>query len=306
MCIISNRVESVSKTKLFVGAKPLTNRQITVYANSVDNLTDGNAMILPVPFPNTVRFHDLSNYTNFFDDCDNCFLKPKLKSLSNSYGVDGFSTNSKTLEVFNVGSYQVSLAKSLDDLQRVNKSVFILSNGCDELLRKYYSNPNFGFIICKLATGKEDYHPFGYSHIMIDNNKMFIPTKHYHEHGFNRSNYKSNYESNIESSPMFQNFMSDFTFTPNITEDWDHDIYLYNGSLEHNRDFYDMSKRGTWSGSNLKNKNKLDFDLGDLLHFEKHKVRGHKKNIDLIAVVNTVPNNYMTMDRDEDMYSNRI
>ncbi len=111
MCIISNQVETVAKTKILVAVKPLTNRQLTVYSNSVNNTTDGNAMILPVPFPNTVTFHDLSDYKDIFTDCAKCIMKPK--GPSKSYFSNGISTNSAPLKVFEVGSYQVSLALSL-------------------------------------------------------------------------------------------------------------------------------------------------------------------------------------------------
>ena len=234
-------------------------------------------MILPVPFPNSVIFHDLSNYKNIFNDCDNCFMIAKGRGYlsTNSYGI----ADSAPLKVFNVGSYQVSLAHTLNDLKRVDTSVFKLSEGCSELLSKEYSNPNFGFIICKLSKGREEYHPFGYSHNLLNNDQVFIPTKHYHEH-FNFNNRGGN----INNSPMFQNFMEQPTKSQ-ITEDWDHEIYLYNVTSRHNEYFEKMSRKGMWSGKNLLNKNKLDYDLGDLFHFEQHKIRGQQLNIDLIGKV---------------------
>lgn len=292
MCIISNYVETVAKTKILVAVKPLTNRQLTVYSNSVDNKSDGNAMILPVPYPNTVQFHDLSNYKNIFNDCDNCF--PKLKSRSMYLSTNSFSV-SESLKVFNVGSYQVSLAHSLADLKRVDKSVFKLSNGCDDLLSQQYNNPIFGFIICKLSKGSEEYHPFGYSHNLLNNNNVFIPTKHYHEHNSNKRGF-----SEIDNSPMFQNFMQTTNSSPIITDDWDHEIYLYNVTSEPNPDFNNMTKKSSWNGHNFIRKEKIDFDLGDLLHFEKHKINGRQKNIDLIGVVNTMPNNNL---RNNEVYA---
>jgi hypothetical protein len=46
-------------------------------------------------------------------------------------------------------------------------------------LSMFYYQPYWGFIICKLSTGPELYHPFGYSHQIIDN-KIYIPTRHFH------------------------------------------------------------------------------------------------------------------------------
>ena len=62
MCIISKEVNAVSKTKLFASLDDTGTRQLTVYSNQVDTDTSDNAMILPVPNPNTVEFVDLSEY----------------------------------------------------------------------------------------------------------------------------------------------------------------------------------------------------------------------------------------------------
>lgn len=220
-------------------------------------------MILPVLYPQTVKFHDLTNYKKLFDDCKNSFSSPLYKSINLS---KNFTTDSiNKLEVFNVGSYQVSLAISLDDIKRVNSNVFTLSSGCDELLSKEYNNPVFGFIICKLANNKKDYHPFGYSH-NIYNNMLFIPTKHYHSH--NNFSYENYVNENI------------------ITDDWDHEIYLYNGTAKNNIDFVNMSNNNDkWTGENKLKLGYIDFDFGELKHFEKHKINGHQKNIDLFATI---------------------
>ena len=59
MCIISNAVENVSNTKILIATNLSTNRQLTVYSNTVANISHNNAMILPVPYPQTIQFHDL-------------------------------------------------------------------------------------------------------------------------------------------------------------------------------------------------------------------------------------------------------
>jgi hypothetical protein len=72
------------------------------------------------------------------------------------------------------------LAKSLEQISQVDTKVFKLSNGLKETLEMFYFQPYWGFIICKLAKGSESYHPFGYSHNIIDK-KIYIPTRHYHQ-----------------------------------------------------------------------------------------------------------------------------
>lgn len=216
MCLISTEINKVSNTKIFCAASNDKNRQLIIYSNEIDNISNGNAMILPVPLPQTLKFHDLSNYKNFFDDCEACFYKP-TKSLS-------FSANSidraENLPIFKVGSYLVSVAQNLDQLNQVNGKVFILSDGLKKVLSMYYYQPYWGFIICKLGPGNNNYHPFGYSHQIIQN-KIYVPTRHYHEKpdindvnnwglglrlGLDGSNPISSSkwdESNIDKSPMF-------------------------------------------------------------------------------------------------------
>lgn len=220
MCLISTEIQKVSKTKILVAPNFDKTRQLTVYSNFVNNISDSNAMVLPVPLPNSVQFIDLRGYANLFEDCASCFYNPsRSKSLN-------FSTNSynarddKPLEVFNVGSYQVSLAKSLEQISRVDTRVFKLSSGLKQTLEMFYYQPYWGFIICKLAKGAESYHPFGYSHDIIDN-KIYIPTRHYHQEAkwsdinewalglpidpkanpFTLSTWD---DSNIDNSPMFR------------------------------------------------------------------------------------------------------
>lgn len=266
MCIISNPIESVSNTKILVAVNPEKNKQLTIYSNEVTNISSGNAMILPVPYPQTVTFHDLSNYSYIFKDCDSCF---QSRISTNSFSADSFSADSRgitKLKVFNVGSYQVSLAMSLDEIKHVDTSVFRLSPNCFKLLSNEYKNGNFGFIICKLSDGNKDYHPFGYSHNITDG-MLFIPTKHYHSHN--------------NGSVMFNNITHNET---DIVDDWSHDIYLYNSTYKNDVNFYNMSKNDfMWIKNNKLQLNKIDFDLGPLQHFEKHNIVGRKINVDLIA-----------------------
>jgi hypothetical protein len=221
MCLISTEIQKVSKTKILIAPNHNKTRQLTVYSNFVNNISESNAMVLPVPKPNSIQFIDLSEYSNLFEDCASCFYNPyKSKSLNfstNSYNSRG---DDKPLEVFNVGSYQVSLAKSLEQISRVDTRIFKLSEGLKQTLEMFYYQDYWGFIICKLAKGSETYHPFGYSHDIIDN-KIYIPTRHYHQEAkwsdvngwalglpidlkhnpFSLSTWD---DSNIDNSPMFK------------------------------------------------------------------------------------------------------
>jgi hypothetical protein len=238
-------------------------------------------MILPVPNPDTIQFHNLSNYTELFNDCNNCFIKKKNKLITKS-----FDSSSTFLPVFNIGSYQVSIAMSLTDIKHIDSSIFTLSNGCDELLSKEYNNPIFGFIICKLENSEKEYHPFGYSH-NIYNNMLFIPTKHYHTHNTipfytpYSDNYYTSSFSNICDN-LFGNERSNHNISDDWSHDWSHEIYLYNATLQQNVNFVTKNSF-KWNNNNNIKQNKINFNFNKLNHFEKHTINGEHKNIDLYA-----------------------
>lgn len=303
--MISKEIKAVAGTKLFCGINKEKTKQFTVYANTVDNASSNNAMVLPVPFPDSVVFHNLEKYKDFFSDCERSFfnMKKSLGSFTNSFGTDGILE--KKLDVYDIGSYKVSLAHSLNDLKRVDTGVFELSTGLEEMLQKHYSNPVFGFIICKLAEKKEKYHPFAYSH-NIASQKVFIPTKHYHDENNNSqyNNYdmfsdKSYTSTNIDNSPMFSSWApnsnsnsgSEFSNKvskpdndSDLADDWDHDIYLYNVAVDSNYQVKKMntSKKMYRGHINLQFK-KIDFPLDqDCRVFNKLEINGNKPNIDLV------------------------
>ena len=181
MCII-NEPAKVAKTKILVAPSSYKeiNRQLTVYMNSVTTLIEDNAMILPVPFPKSVKFHNLDNYKDIFSDCESKFPKLASQSFSVSAEEDEYEEE-ETLEVFQTNGYDVSIVPDLASFNRLDKNVFELSSNVAELLKGKYSN-KFGYLVCKLSTGNLDYQPLAYSHQLLENGKMFVPTLHYHGH----------------------------------------------------------------------------------------------------------------------------
>jgi len=100
-------------------------------------------------------------------------------------GAGSANTFSKdTLEVKTVGSYKVSVAKNIEDIERVNSDVFKLPENIEHLLRKLYEK-DFGFVICKLDlnTAGTKAHPIGYTHPLLESNRIFVPTMHEHNNG---------------------------------------------------------------------------------------------------------------------------
>lgn len=218
--MISNEIESVSNTKILVAPNHNKTRQLVVYSNYVSNVSESNAMVLPVPLPQTLQFIDLSAYADLFEDCAKCFYNPH-QSKSLNYSTNSYNTkDDKPLQVFNVGSYKVSVAMNIEQISKVDSRIFKLSPGLAQTLNTFYYQPYWGFIICKLNSGTESYHPLAYSHQIIDS-KIYIPTRHYHQEvkwedvnnwalgthldpKQNPLNMRSWTEDNINQSPMFR------------------------------------------------------------------------------------------------------
>ena len=302
MCLISDDIETVSDTNILVSTNIDNTRQLVVYSNYINNLSQSNAMVLPVPNPETLKFIDLSNYKNLFNDCNSCFYNPNADF---SYSTNTNSTK-KSLNVFSVGSYQVSVAMNLNQIQNIDKNIFNLSNGLNEILNKYYNKSFFGFIICKLNSGKEKYHPLAYSHKIIDS-KIFIPTKHYHqevkhnqifqgsyidprENIFNQ-NYSllnNTHSSYISNNQNFSNNKSSNNKSSNneYADDWSHSIYLYNINANNNEIIKNMnSNEKIWNKKTVFNRKKINFDFDKCNNFEKIKINGNHPNIDLIIPI---------------------
>ena len=150
----------------------------------------------------------------------------------------------------------------------------------------------WGFIICKLDKGAENYHPFGYTHNIL-NGKIFVPTKHYHQEPAKQQpislNKKAYNEFNIDSSPMFSAFMPASAagaggWPANHSEGWDHDIYLLNcitnsginGSMS-----FGLKDANTEC---IVDQKKLNFNFGKQVKFQKlHLVGENYPNIDIVV-----------------------
>lgn len=329
MCMISLPINEVTNTNLFVALDDEKQRQLTVYSNLVDNNINANAMVIPVPHPNTVQFHDLSTYKTFFDDCDKSF---KLRSLTRGYGVT-LSTNSfnfsadgikKTIAIQTVGSYRVSVVPSINELENIDENIFVLSDGLKNILAEHYNGVEWGFIVFVLATDRKEYHPFAWSHNLL-NGQIYIPTRHYHNHqddenvdedllsyGKSQINMKLYDASNIDQSPMFSS-----AFIPslnknsiqfkqskqlkqqinqnnnNMADDWSHKIYLYNidRNTIKNNDFIKKAVTNKyvydWDYKFAFDKSKFNnFSMENHTDFTKFDIDGYHANNDIMIDVN--------------------
>eukprot|EP01089_Gocevia_fonbrunei_P015826 TRINITY_DN4745_c0_g1_i1.p1 TRINITY_DN4745_c0_g1~~TRINITY_DN4745_c0_g1_i1.p1 ORF type:complete len:313 (+),score=55.49 TRINITY_DN4745_c0_g1_i1:94-1032(+) len=294
MCIFNKPVSQVSGTKILVSCTS-DNRQFTVYQNYVtaffdaksagrenkqklkkaldkikssEKTTDTNAMILPFP-GSEVELVDLSHYPTLFSDCNNCFpILQKKQQLF--YKSKRKREPTDYLEIHSCGSYNVSIARTLPDINRIDPSVFTLSPNVGKVLDKYYSQ-DFGFLICCFKENGEK-HPLGYIHSLMktdstsDEGQLFVPTRHEHGHD-----------------------------TEDETEgDWDHEIYSVNtlGASEAGTDINELKEK-------LEKELEQDFEvevnceLEDVLkqipvqlvkvdHFRRRTINGEYENKDII------------------------
>jgi len=213
MCIINHPVDKVADTALFAAKLfplnvdgNLVPQQLTIYSNEVATKTD-NQMILPFPLVDgipedlQVTLYDISSISKV----------DFLQALNKMFYISNRSrskSKARSLPVVEVGSYLVTKCFSIDDLSRVDESVFVLSSGVKTLLEANYS-AGFGFLVCKLkqtaaSESSFQYEPFAYSHCLSEAsaNCLFLPTKHFH--------------------PV------DPTKPSEPHADWDHNIYILN------------------------------------------------------------------------------
>ncbi len=309
MCMISLPVEQVSKTNIFVGLNSSKSHQLTIYSNFVSNNSDANAMVIPVPHPSTVNFHNVSHINNFFKVVDKSFFRQaKTLSWNNSSYSDskGTSRARSDLEVFSVGSYQVSLAHNLSDLSRLNKEIFVLSPGLAKTLESNYSDPVWGFIVFVLARDKKDYHPFGFSHALY-NNKIYIPTRHYHDTMNSSGGYmeriggldtRTNPYDDLDSrSSSYQDQFkplrpsaSSVKSSSSLADDWAHNIYLFNCGQSGSKSqllqsMLNQDYKYSWDQNLYWNRRLIDFDLIACDGFEKYHIEGTHPNLDIILPV---------------------
>ena len=250
MCIVPFPVKSIESTKIFVMPSVDKTRQITFYRNDVDSM-DENLMILPFPNPTSLQLHKV-RYKAMFDDLSKSVFKPPTRS----YGIydvgsrcASLSCSYEPLPVISHGSYLVSIAETLEDLNRVNPTVFDLPEGIFDLFKTHYSS-EFGYLVCKLKEGKSEYEPLCYSHKLLSQGKLFVPTLHYHDHG----------SGNVKTD----------------LADWDHKIYSCGTTKEANQEYMSYKENKL-----LWNRFPEEFRLGKDYPIRCAAIEGNYPNKDL-------------------------
>ena len=251
MCIILGPVQSVSKTKLFVLPNKDKTRQMTFYSNNV-NSEDTNMMILPVPTGGEPRIelHTIS-YPKLFDALEKSVqsnYRPESRSNFLSRSLYASASPREPLEIFDHGSYRVSIAPQLEDLLRLDMRIFDLTPDLYHFFGRHYTR-EFSFLCCVLKPGRHTYEPLCYSHPMHSSGKLFVPTMHYHVH-----------ENGVDTE----------------SADWDHLIYSTNTSEKANLGF-------TSNYTNEINWKRFpeDYQKLQVTSVRCAKITGHTKNKDI-------------------------
>lgn len=166
-------------------------------------------MILPVPNPASVQFEEgVMYYEAIFKDAAASFYEQN-DTLSMNRAI--YESDEAPLPVLSVGSYQASIAHSVEDLKRLDAAVFNITPELIEMLKRNYEARSLGFICCILKPGGNTYEPIAYTHECERPDALFVPTKHYHvEFGLN-SLYHAHLNALRADAP--------------VAEDWDHEIY---------------------------------------------------------------------------------
>lgn len=200
MCIFSGQVSAVANTKIFASSAG-DGRQFLVYRMQYA-ADDELAMILPLPTPvsvleDAVRFIDLSEYKQFFDDMAKGFIEPQPRGYQ-SVPLPAALPN---LKVYEVGSFQASFVPTLQDFSRLDARFRLPAQTWDQIPR--YAD--FGFVVFKLQAGAKNVHPMAFSFPRRNPGELFFPTVHIHD-------------GNVEEEAHFDHAL--YCQTPHRSQDW--------------------------------------------------------------------------------------
>jgi hypothetical protein len=178
MCCFSGPVEKVEATNIFARMTGPA-RQLLVYEMRL--AADAEvAMILPIPVPagtgeDAVRFLSLERYPKLFDDLDELFHEPMLRSR----GATRSAPSRAPLAVHAVGAFEASFVPTLADFDRLDPR-FRVPPGTIDCVPAYV---DWGFAVFQLAPthGLASVHPMAFEFPTRTPARLFFPTVHVHD-----------------------------------------------------------------------------------------------------------------------------
>ena len=190
---------SVEKTKIFAWAVSPT-VQMTAVSNQVNTVHENNKLILAVPNPETVVFHDIKSveerlgcpHLNIFAQIETCIVAlPTVKNSPNSielkdhrqlsasfsFGSEqSFDPNSSPAD--SCTSVRVRKNRVCPYMSREVMTIEEVREISPHIADKYANNPNIGFVVLGLKKDIRNYEPVFYSHL-ISGEELFIPSSQY-------------------------------------------------------------------------------------------------------------------------------
>ena len=171
MGYFSAPVNRISDTRIYVSHSPdQRDEQIVLYSNVIDNDMPDNFMILPVPFPETVRLYPHRHGSLFLDSLEDCFapFDERRRRFRHSPPVTPPYENDQA-------NYRVEEIVPMQEFLRSNLYNDYLPAHVMNEMREIYHEPFWGVMLVRIPTGNYRYNPLIYTHRMIPH-QMFAPT----------------------------------------------------------------------------------------------------------------------------------
>ncbi|MBS0207983.1 MAG: hypothetical protein JSS27_03420 [Planctomycetes bacterium] len=170
---------SVSNTQIFARISS-RGTQFLAYQMDYESLAD-NAMILPIPVnkpvrDDSLRFIDLYDYPDLFDDLDSGFPYKAPVTFSIGCSAARHLMSRQNLQVFEVGNYIASFVPNLVDFSRLDPR-FTLPQTVWSRLPQYQ---DYGFAVFQLAAGSLKPHPMAFE-FQRAGDSVYFPTMHIHD-----------------------------------------------------------------------------------------------------------------------------
>lgn len=176
MCCFAQAVLNVKQTRIFARLSG-TGTQLLAYQMEYES-EKPNAMILPLPVKlpareDSVRFVDLSQYEEFFEDLSSAFPYQRSRNIGcSSAGFDELAAGS-VLMVHKVGSFIASFVPTIDDFDRLDKQ-FVIPKETWQQIPEY---ENYGFAVFQLNELSGKPHPMAFE-FESRSDRVFFPTVH--------------------------------------------------------------------------------------------------------------------------------
>jgi hypothetical protein len=179
MCCFTQRVKSVSATRIFARPAP-RGGQLLVYSMTFSAAGE-LAMVLPLPVApgageDAVRFINLEKYDAFFSDMQRGFPEDP-PFLEATLSMDLPPVAASILKVHDVGSFEASFVPTFADFARLDPRFRLPEQAWSALPQQR----TYGFAVFKLKQHAGTVHPMAFEFPRRDPDQLFFPTLHIHD-----------------------------------------------------------------------------------------------------------------------------